>query len=1206
VVYSSRRDLLKAGLAVSASSLLPASTFVPSIGSTDKPAESHTLLLGDNEWRLGSFAFGEGGRHQAYSTGFNDSSFRSVKVPGEVQLQIGLEGMDLYYQSKEVTLVNQQEWWYRKRFSVPGEFSGKTLRLVFDGVDYFATVWLNGKKLGEHEGAYVPFEFDLTGKVLLNEQNQLAVKVTCPWLPEGRGFLEYMKGELAEVVPHIVVSFPTAPYVLGPNWDGIPAGGNAVFPMGLFRDVRLEASGSTIVSDLFVRTKSINANGEATLAITGSIRSYSDERVPVSLEIKVAPENFEGPALVVSQKTLEVHPGENNFNDATTLKNARLWWTWDTGEQNLYKATATISSIHGTESESREAVFGIRSITRQDNMSYWINGKRLFLKGAWYPIADIFGSKPTRETYETDLLLYRAANLNHLVNFTVVEKPDFYELCDRLGILNFFEFPFTQFGPMAVLSRDNPRRETFIKESLSQVRQILILLRNHPSIVLWDPFAEARMGGKGWGALGEDFDKYGYQEFVDEIKTVVEEEAPGTIFHPSFCDVGEHHFWMGNANWTGDEVANYNEHFYANAEFVSEYGTIALPVLQTLQKILTPQEMWSSQNSSSPRWYNLPIDVSAYSYQTSFDYVGFTGLLDRVNQFIDRNIKSVDELIDGSQLYQAFIFKYATEVFRRRKYNSINGTRIWAYGELCPGIRFNFLDYYRIPKMGYYFLRNAQARFAVNFAYEEALESQPCGKKLQIPVWAVNDHSRGVPLVLKCRISELSGHTIWSKEFRGDIGSDNSKELGVVDWVTPEKAGVYCLQAQVSEEGGPLRAADRTFIKVTPRLFSRALRILLIGQRKYSLPIARMVQGMGLGVEVIDEQTIHQLAALREPDKVHAQYDVVWLASFDSIWKLLHAEEAEGLKQAISEGVGFIHSGGPGSFHGGSMQAALLDFTPLAEALPVKLYSRDDLFLSPSILGAVGDMQIHPPSQNIRLASGAAEEWESATLNDHGLDGFNRVELMPESQAVMTIMDKPLLVTGRFKNGRTLAFTGFTPEYVETRASWNNNAIFPYLLDQEFVSNPKAKIYFSLFMKMIAKVTGEMPATPYKEILDARSKPLFETLKDQPTATLQPAKGVQATVSGSSARGSLTLLNGSHYARLVRIRAEWHVPDAHAPYAALYGDNYFDLMPEESRDISLEFCLPSAAEGLVSGHLTVEGTNLEALKVPITLSRADR
>ena len=129
-----------------------------------------TVVLGDSNWKLGSFPFGEGERQGVYAPQFNDSSFRNVTVPGEVQLQIGLEGMDLYYQSKEVTLVNQKEWWYRKQFSVPGNFKGKTVRLVFEGVDYFATVWLNGEKLGEHEGCYIPFEFDVTSELSFTAQ----------------------------------------------------------------------------------------------------------------------------------------------------------------------------------------------------------------------------------------------------------------------------------------------------------------------------------------------------------------------------------------------------------------------------------------------------------------------------------------------------------------------------------------------------------------------------------------------------------------------------------------------------------------------------------------------------------------------------------------------------------------------------------------------------------------------------------------------------------------------------------------------------------------------------------------------------------------------------------------------------------------------------------------------------------------------------
>jgi beta-galactosidase/beta-glucuronidase len=59
-------------------------------------------------------------------------------------------------------------------------------------------------------------------------------------------------------------------------------------------------------------------------------------------------------------------------------------------------------------------------------------------------------------------------------------------------------------------SHTNPRRETFVQESLRQVRQIIIQLRNHPSIIVWAAFAEARMGGKGWGVGEEDWEQYGY------------------------------------------------------------------------------------------------------------------------------------------------------------------------------------------------------------------------------------------------------------------------------------------------------------------------------------------------------------------------------------------------------------------------------------------------------------------------------------------------------------------------------------------------------------------------------------------------------------------------------------------------------------------------------------------------------------------------
>ena len=262
---------------VSFLTLLPNSFCVQQQAGIIPIGKTTETLLSGPDWKLGSSPMDQGEKKEIFLPKFDDSSYLTVKVPGEVQLQIGLQGMDLYYQSKQLTLVNEKEWWYRKRFVVPNGDAGKMLRLVFDGVDYFATVWLNGEKLGEHEGCYVPFSYDVTSKLKYGAENLLVVKVTCPWVPKGRGFLEYLKGEWTLVSPGNIMRFPFPPFILGPYWDGIPAAGNAVFPMGLFRDVKLVASGSIVVDDLFATTKSLNADGSATLGVSGRIENHADQ-----------------------------------------------------------------------------------------------------------------------------------------------------------------------------------------------------------------------------------------------------------------------------------------------------------------------------------------------------------------------------------------------------------------------------------------------------------------------------------------------------------------------------------------------------------------------------------------------------------------------------------------------------------------------------------------------------------------------------------------------------------------------------------------------------------------------------------------------------------------------------------------------------------------------------------------------------------------
>jgi hypothetical protein len=203
---------------------------------------------------------------------------------------------------------------------------------------------------------------------------------------------------------------------------------------------------------------------------------------------------------------------------------------------------------------------------------------------------------------------------------------------------------------------------------------------------------------------------------------------------------------------------------------------------------------------------------------------------------------------------------------------------------------------------------------------------------------------------------------------------------------------------------------------------------------------------------------------------------------------------------------------------------------------------------------------------------------------------------------MMTVSGRPLLVTGQYGKGTTLAFTGFTPAYKEQKSSWLDTITLPYFLDQEFVNDPANRSYFSLFMRMVAAASGQDPAKPFDELLAAREKPLFESLKDQPAAALTVPANLEATAEGDKVHATLTITSGGNYARLVRVRAEWDQSEGSAPYLVEYGDNYFDLLPGESKAVAIEMFLPKEHMGKLSGALVVEGTNIESRRIPVQVT----
>ncbi len=1136
-------------------------------GPKGVPVAAVDVPLDGSDWRMGSFDFDEGVKAGAPAESFNDSSFKAVTVPGDTQIQAGFTGVERWFESKELIAVNAHEWWYRKHFKAGAKAIGGVTHLVFDGSDYFTTVWLNGQLLGTHEGTYTSFEFDVTGILHYGGDNVLAVQVTHPWEPRGRSLLEYMNGDFSMAYPGAGLQLKKSPFFIGVSWDALPAHGNAAFDMGIWQSVHLCTASAVTIDDVQVVTQSLNADGSATLHLAVTLNNTGKEPVARAVALTLKPENFEGTAQEIPPLVMTAASGSTRAEAEVKVPQAKLWWSWDKGPQNLYKLEAATAAEKGLWGDKHTVVFGIRTITRDANMAYWLNGKKIFAKASWFSIEDFYRATPTAESYERDLRLFRDGNFNMLVNFTVVEKPEFYDLCDRLGILDVVELPFSQFGPQHVLDYDNPRREPYLKEAKSEVKQIVTLLRNHPSVVEWAPLAEAHEKAGEWG---NGVDQKAYDSFMADMKAIITELAPGSIFHPSLCDLGEQHFWTAAAGMIWSQES-YGDLFSAKTGFVSEYGGISLSSYENIGKYLTPAQQWGTTNAG-PQWFNIPIDTAAYGYLTSFDVNGLYSMLYRTQRYVDSDVRSLPELVSDTQIYQGFILNYAAQAFRRKKYDPVNGIRSWNFMELGPGFRFGIVDYDRVPKTAYWMMKRTQAPVSLSFAYKDSLDSQLAGSHWSAPVWLINDTDKEVRGTVHAELFAPSGKSVAAADLPAAIEADGRASVGDFSLTLPREPGVYILRATLA---GSDAASETSFIKVTPPAFSGAHRVLLIAQQKYADPIAALLRPMGLDVDIYDETAIDKMANdLADGNALHAKYDVIWVGSFEALAKVLPAQSARAIAEAVKVGTGFVITGGDGGFHGGLAHASVVEATALNDLLPVDILPRADLALGPH-----GMDDSLPTVNPIKEIDGGKSE-SLDLLRHYGVSGFNRVTARAGSQTALTISGQPLLVSGMYGSGKTVAFTAFT-------LPADDFSVFP--IDQYMIYEPAARAYFAAFADVLSRVLpGALAVTP--KLLAAHEKPLFQMLKEQPTTELALSK-----MDAAAGRCHVRIANKAGYAHLVHMRYEW--PGAGPkPFLAEFNDNDFELMPNETREIELTWRTTDPKQQ-VAGALVVNAANAPEVRL---------
>jgi beta-mannosidase len=369
------------------------------------------------------------------------------------------------YFGRELRYFNEAPWWYRLEFATPAQARQATLR--FEGVDYFAKVFLNGQLLGEHEGYADPFEFEVGPLLNRNSPNVLLVKVWSPWDDQWVERDPENEGWTSGVVRHLLK---------GTYEHSDTFVQRDVNPVGIWRPVRLILhDGLRSAGESVIETR-IAGSGESAdvLASWPVALNQGQRRLGLSVRIRLVPDGTE---VAKTSKVVELTAGQTTLEAAVSLPHPRRWSTWDHGGPALYQADMELREGNDVVL-SRTLRFGIRRVELRRTLNettFYLNGKRIYLRGTTY-WPDEYLSAMDAGRYERDLNAMVRAGINAIRVHVHTENPEFYELCDRLGLV--------------VLQDNNlnwtfPTDEEFTRKAVAAFGSLIQQLRNHPSIICW-------------------------------------------------------------------------------------------------------------------------------------------------------------------------------------------------------------------------------------------------------------------------------------------------------------------------------------------------------------------------------------------------------------------------------------------------------------------------------------------------------------------------------------------------------------------------------------------------------------------------------------------------------------------------------------------------------------------------------------------------
>lgn len=334
---------------------------------------------------------------------------------------------------------------YRKVFDLPPDWDGKAVQLHFDGISYRAEVWLNGRFIGGHLGAYTPFSLDVTSFVHLHSSNELIVRVA---------ELSRKKDVDGMVLKFLPAAKHAWYYVFG----------------GIWGKVVLEALPLVSCETVAIHPDLYREIAEVEVALNNHHPNFCQ----ASLRLQILASDG---AMVSGQSTEAwLYPGINRFTYRLSVPQP---YPWDCDHPYLYQMITEVGS--DGQADRTSTTFGMRDFTVQDGQ-FLLNGSPIYIKGILlqphYPINLV--TPPDPEMMVREITLVKEAGFNLLRSHLRPAPPGLLELTDRLGVMVYAE---TSLGWI----RDNPR---LLEQGRREIAELIGRDCNHPSVVFWGIFNE--------------------------------------------------------------------------------------------------------------------------------------------------------------------------------------------------------------------------------------------------------------------------------------------------------------------------------------------------------------------------------------------------------------------------------------------------------------------------------------------------------------------------------------------------------------------------------------------------------------------------------------------------------------------------------------------------------------------------------------------